>query len=62
MTDAKEKTKHTPVRATLAEHDGLSFRDTARMAHPVDLADWQERGLIRIDVDAGCFRLSKAGG
>lgn len=48
-------------RATLAEHDALPFRPSARHAHPADLAHWQGRGWIRIDIDSDCFRLTDSG-
>lgn len=49
-------------RASLIEHDGLTFRTgSARHAHPVDLANWYEKGWIRLDLEADCFRLTDAG-
>lgn len=50
------------ARASLAEHDGLTFRtNSARHAHPVDLTQWLENGLLRLDLEADCFRLTDAG-
>lgn len=49
-------------RASLAEHDGLTYRTaSARLAHPVDLSRWLENGWIRIDLDGDCFRLTDDG-
>lgn len=49
------------TRATLAEIDGLSLKNTKRMPHPVDLSRWSDAGYIRIDLDDDCFRLTPSG-
>lgn len=50
------------VPATLAEMDGLCFRQNSeRLPHPVDLARWQREGLYYIDVPNCCFRLTERG-
>jgi hypothetical protein len=47
---------NTPKRIrTLAELDGLSIKDAARIPHPVDLGKWT--GRYWIDVDLGVFRV-----
>lgn len=48
-------------RATLAEIDGLSIKDTKRMPHPADLSRWYDAGFVRIDLDYDCFRLTPEG-
>lgn len=40
----------------IAELDGLSIKDAARMPHPVELVRWS--GLYEIDADMGVFRLT----
>ena len=48
-------------RAWLQEHDGLQLKAASRLAHPCDLAFWQDRGWITDDLNAGCIRLTAAG-
>ena len=39
----------------IADLHNASITDTARLPHPCLLARWSERGLYRIDADAGRF-------
>lgn len=47
------------IRAKLSEIDGLSVKDVKRLPHPIELADWKERGLYEIDGEY--LRLTPAG-
>ena len=50
------------AKAELKDMAGLSYRsNSARLPHPTVLSDWTLRGLIEIDVDFDCFRLTAAG-
>lgn len=49
------------TKATLAGHEGLSLKASQLMANACDLTRWEQRGWIGIDLDAGCFRLTRAG-
>ena len=48
-------------RRWLADHDALPLRQCADHAHVVDLGRWEDRGMVRIDVDASCYRLTEYG-
>jgi hypothetical protein len=42
------------------DYDGASLRDAA-LPHPVDLREWTEAGLIRIDLDRYILRVTDQG-
>lgn len=46
----------------LSEMDGLRFSNNSKnFPHPCQLMEWSNEGLFFIDVDQGCFRLTKKG-
>ena len=49
------------ARATLAELDSLSFKNAARMPHPVELMRWREAGYYEHDLEYSVFRLTPLG-
>lgn len=49
------------VRKILPEMHNLRIKDTQVHPHPVEIARWQEDGLIEIDADASVFVLTAEG-